>query len=124
MYQSAFDQEGLAARAISVLALAIMDVADVDVLEARCAGDVLGLPQGLGRRGGLVPHAEVGMKGREVQRHIRRRSWSRIQSHIRRISSSESFSPGMTRFVISNQTFVSLRQPLERVEHGLEGASR
>jgi len=64
------DHEAAAGRAVRALPRPVVDVARVDVVQSERLRDVLADHERLGRRGRPVPHAEVGMKGREVEANI------------------------------------------------------
>jgi hypothetical protein len=75
-----------------------------------------------GGRGRDVEHLVVGMEGGEVQGHVGAEFLARSIRVRALISASESFRPGMSRVVISNQVFVSTHEVDQRVQHGLQVA--
>ena len=105
--------------AVGAVVVRIVHVADVDVLDALRPGDVVGRQQRFERRGRVVEHAEVGMEGGEVQRHLVADVLEQPVAHAADFV-GRSFSRGMIRFVISNQTSVSCLSHAERVEHRLQ----
>ena len=96
----------------------VVDVPGVDVAEP--GGD--GLPRARAKRlrrcARLVRHLPVGVEGREVQRDVGPSSITHRLSAS--ISAGESFSPGISRVVISNQTSVSCLRYSSGLEHGRE----
>jgi hypothetical protein len=66
----AHDQRLVAVRAKGGVALAVVHIAGVDVVQAQLQGDVPGPHQGGSGCGRNLGHFVVGVKSREVQRHI------------------------------------------------------
>ena len=66
----ASDKHLPAAGAIGALPAVIAHISRINIVQPGEPGNLVGLHQGGRRRGRDVFHAEIGMKGREVQRHV------------------------------------------------------
>src|SRR2546425_6518909 len=116
------DQERLTLRAVRMCAIAV-DISLVNVMESHRARDLAGAMQRFGRRARLVLQLEIGMKRREVQRHI---GAEMIQDPLRQLAR-------LRRIVVQRgdhqvrdlEPDVGLFfQPLESFEYGLKMRER
>ena len=116
------DQERLTLRAVRMCAIAV-DISLVNVMESHRARDLAGAMQRFGRRARLVLQFEIGMKRREVQRHI---GAEMLQNPFRQFAR-------LRRIIVQRRDHqvgdlepdVGLVfQPLESFEHGLKMRER
>src|SRR5262245_33113505 len=67
----ALDDAGAATGTVGALPFGVVRIPSVDVVQTSPPSPVAGTTQRLGRRRRRVEHLEVGVKGREMQRHVR-----------------------------------------------------